>query len=106
MMFRKARNTDASMSSLQGFLDVSYDQLVSAFGEPHHDGDGYKVDAEWVLKFEDGTIATIYNYKTGKNYNGDDGEEVKDIRDWHVGGFNKNAAILVAEALGIVAASY
>lgn len=73
-------------TSLQGILNISYGEIVAKLGEPTSDGDGYKVDAEWTLEFEDGTIATIYNYKTGPNYNGSGDWNVEDIRAWHIGG--------------------
>ena len=67
--------------------DTTYADLLALFGKPE-DGDAYKVDAEWVLQFDDGKIATIYNYKTGKNYCGDEGKETADLcgDDWHIGG--------------------
>ena len=88
----------ASGTSLMGYVTVLYDDLVEAFGEPNSIGDGYKTDAEWILEIDD-TIVTIYNYKTGKNYNGEDGDDVEDITDWHVGGYTKTAVDLVREAL-------
>ena len=83
---------------LVGEIDADYMELVELFGEPTN-GDGYKVDAEWTVKFKDGTIATIYNYKTGKNYNGAEGEETEKIRDWHIGGHDKNAYERVMEVI-------
>ena len=76
---------DVNMTSLQGGIYTSYETLVGCFGEPE-EGDGYKVDAEWVITFADGVVATIYNWKNGKNYCGEDGMDVEDITDWHIGG--------------------
>jgi hypothetical protein len=73
---------------LQGYIDAGYSELINLFGKPTG-GDKYKVDAEWVLQFEDGMVATIYNYKSGKNYNGDSGLATEQIRDWHIGGHDK-----------------
>lgn len=90
----------ASGSSLKGHIDVSYQELVETFGEPTNpSGDGYKTDAEWTLRFEDGVIATIYNYKDGKNYLGFGGAQVGNIRDWHVGGYEPEALEHVLNAL-------
>lgn len=87
-------------TSLQGFLhNVSYALLLNTFGE-HNLGDEYKVDAEWDLEFSDGTIATIYNYKDGPNYNNGRGD-VEDISTWHVGGKNESAVELVGKILNI-----
>ena len=74
----------ADGTSFQGEIDVSYAELVNTFGEPTGN-DGYKIDAEWDINTPDG-IATIYNYKTGKNYLGKEGLSIKEIRDWHIGG--------------------
>lgn len=83
---KRANDGAVNGTSLMGYLDISYGELVSVLGPPHCDGDGYKVDAEWILEFEDGAVATIYNYKTGINYNGARGTKIEDERDWHVGG--------------------
>ena len=73
-------------SSLMGEIDCKYTEMVLAFGLPT-DGDGYKVDAEWEIKFDDGTISTVYNWKDGINYNGSSGFRTVDLYDWHIGGF-------------------
>jgi len=72
-------------TSLQGYITADYKVLKKVFGKPN-DGDGYKVDAEWDVVFSDGSIATIYNYKDGKNYNGSRGLAKTQITEWHVGG--------------------
>ena len=88
MNFKTAQNVNVGVTCLQGSVDVSYQRLVEAFGEPE-ESDGYKVDAEWIVESDSGIVLTIYNYKTGKNYCGADGEDVEDIRDWHIGGDSK-----------------
>lgn len=85
MQVTVSNEIDACGTCLLGEIDLSYDEIVALLGEPTSGGDGYKVDAEWNLEFEDGTIATLYNYKSGPNYN-QDGSDVRDIRDWHIGG--------------------
>lgn len=90
-------------TSLQGYCDedTTYQELVEAFGEPE-ESDGYKVDANWRIKFNDGTVATIYNYKTGKNYNEDgEGLDVEDMigQHWHIGGNSIEAEQKVRETL-------
>jgi hypothetical protein len=89
---------NAGGTSLIGQINTTYKRLVEVFGYPDN-GDGYKTDAEWTLWFEDGTIATIYNYKDGKNYKGSDGLKVKDITDWHIGGHSPIAEKRVKDAL-------
>jgi hypothetical protein len=76
-------------TSLIGYIDISYAELKKTLGQPT-DSDGYKSDAEWELEFEDGSVATIYNWKDGKNYNGSHGTPKTQIRDWHVGGASLN----------------
>lgn len=97
MTYSRAEYSDVSGTSLQGYISIPFANLVEVLGEPHSDGDGYKVDAEWILKFDNGTIATIYNYKDGPNYCGQDGTPVKDIVDWHIGGHSKMAEKMVHE---------
>ena len=92
------RDDDANGTSLAGHIDISYAELVERLG-PSTETDGYKVDAEWLLRFEDGTVATIYNYKTGRNYLGSDGLAVEDIRDWHIGGVYGSHAVEAVYAL-------
>jgi hypothetical protein len=88
-------------SSLQGYLPpgTTYAQLVEVLGPPSDDGDGWKVDAEWLLLFEDGQVATIYNYKTGPNYN-DGAGRIEDVTDWHIGGLDANIVERVQEIFG------
>jgi hypothetical protein len=99
--FKTNKNIDRDLANgtcLQGEIDADYNYLVTLFGQPTN-GDGYKVDAEWVIQFEDGTIATIYNWKDGPNDCGDDGIPVECIRDWHIGGFSKIAVERVEKVL-------
>jgi hypothetical protein len=88
----------ASGTCLQGYISATFEELVAIFGEPGV-GDEYKTDAEWIIEFEDGTVATIYNWKDGRNYCGEDGLAVEDITDWHVGGFGQRAVDRVEYAI-------
>jgi len=85
---------------LQGYIDISYKDLVEKLGEPSENYDDYKSDAEWQLEFEDGTVATLYNYKDGRNYLGAEGLDKEEIRDWHIGGNDTRAVEKVHELLG------
>lgn len=73
------------MSHLVGYINCSYAALVAAFG-PSQCWDDHKSDAEWEIEIPDVGTAYIYNYKTGRNYLGDDGQDVEDITCWHIGG--------------------
>lgn len=94
MLIKHDNNIDICGTSLMGEIDCSYYLLKRLFGNPCN-GDGYKIDAQWCLRFPCGTIATIYNYKTGKNYNGKSGQATSRIRDWHIGGHDLKAVDLV-----------
>lgn len=81
---------DVDMTSLQGYVKTTYDKLVEVFGEPHYLG-GDKTTCEWSVRFIDGTIATIYDYK--------ESETPLNEYDWHIGGFNQYAVKRVKELL-------
>ena len=85
-------------TSLQGYIYANYDLLRELFGDPIMN-DGYKTDAEWCVEFDDGTIATIYNYKDGYNYNGSNGLAIHHITNWHIGGKNQKASDYINELL-------
>lgn len=77
---------------LQGYIHAHYRDLIKKFGEPGT-GDGYKLDAEWIIEFEDGTVASVYNWKNGLNYCGNNGIPVEHIYVWHIGGKNGTNAV-------------
>jgi len=71
---------------LQGEINADYDKLLLKLGPPCDSFDNYKTDAEWIIEFEDGSVATIYNWKNGRNYLGEYGQLLCDIKEWHIGG--------------------
>ena len=77
---------ELNMSSLQGYIETSYRDLVACFGLPVAGFDDFKCDCEWNIKFADGVCVSIYNWKNGKNYCGAAGLAVEDITHWHIGG--------------------
>ena len=95
---------DVNGTCLQGQINCDYDDLVKCFGEPADlstiDSDG-KVDVEWVIEFEDGTVATVYNWKNGPLYCGDEGIPVQAIKRWHIGGKSYKAQDHVITAVTI-----
>ncbi len=83
---------DACMTSLMGEVNTTYARLVEVFGQPiSGSGDG-KVNSEWIIKFANGEVATIYDWK----------EPVTptDDYDWHIGG---NKRWVVAQVSALVA---
>ena len=94
------KTTNYGGTFLQGYIKATYEQLLKTFGEPHDpNGDTYKTDVEWAFEFADGTVATLYNWKNGKNYLGAEGLELNDIYEWHVGGFSEKAVAKLLEKL-------
>ena len=89
---------NTSGTSLVGYLDATFANLVDTFGPPNAEADEYKTDVEWHIMTPFG-VATIYNYKDGKAYLGADGKLAKDIKDWHVGGHNKETYHFISELL-------
>jgi hypothetical protein len=81
---------DINGTHLQGAVKATYKELTSLFGSPMG-GDGEKVDAQWAIKFPSGAVATIYNWKDGKNFCGAFGTATESITRWNVGGVSKDA---------------
>ncbi len=89
-------NSDQSSANgthLQGEVSISFDRLQKIFGDPILSGPGDKVQAEWIIQFEDGTIATVYDWKEWVDY--------KKVQNWHIGGYNNKAVQKVKMALSI-----
>lgn len=80
-------DADANMTSLQGYMQAYYHQLVEVFGEP--EGGGDKTTVEWCLEFEDGTVATIYDWKEYETPMGK--------YNWHIGGRSQKAVDRVTQ---------
>ena len=94
------KTIDINGTHLQGCIDTTYENIVSVLGKEHHKGDEYKTEAEWCIKFEDGTVATLYNWKNGKIYCGEEeGLDVQDITEWNIGGHNPRAVALLIDLL-------
>ena len=89
----------------RGSITTSYANLVDVFGEPLKDGfDDCKSDAEWIVQFEDGLVATIYNWKDGINYCGTEhGTPTMSIREWNIGGYDTAVVAYIKDALKEVA---
>jgi hypothetical protein len=80
---------NTNFTHLQGYINASYSHLCDLLGESQS-WDGYKTDWEWNIEFEDGTVATVYNWKNGPNYGAH--EVTPDmIKEWHVGGRSSKA---------------
>jgi len=78
---------NGNRSNFKGQITCPFSLLITLFGQPE-DGDDSKMDAHWSIEFEDGVIATIYNWKNGINYCGRYATSVEDITKWNIGGFD------------------
>ncbi|UOF82029.1 hypothetical protein [Caudoviricetes sp.] len=83
-----------SGTSLQGYIETTYKDLVKAFGNPDIGPNVLERDkttCEWGLLFDDGTVATIYDWKV--NYT------PTESYYWHIGGKSEKAVDLVTKIL-------
>lgn len=95
---KSINKADAEGTCLQDYVTVDYKIIVERYGEPTT-SDGYKIDAEWVIEWEDGQVGTLYNWKNGKNYLGEDGTPVERIIEWNIGGKSKIAGKRIRDDL-------
>jgi len=101
------KNNNMDGTHLVGEVETTYKNLVEKFGPPHYDYKtsdqltDNKISVEWNLRFQKtNDVVTIYNWKDGKNYLGDDeGDEVKNITDWHIGGYNSKVVTMIKEVI-------
>ncbi len=82
------KNGNINGTHLQGYIPAYLHQLIEVFGEPEAGGD--KTTAEWCLTFEDGTVATIYDWKEYDTPTG--------LYRWHIGGHSPAAVWAVIDA--------
>ena len=79
-------------TSLQGYCTLHFKTLVKIFGEPNGGGSD-KSDVSWVIVLQDERsdderihVVTIYDWKIGYNYCGEEeGIDVEDNSQWNVG---------------------
>lgn len=90
----KTHNTaeiDTNMTCLTGYIQARRSDLVKVFGSPQ-DEDGSKVTTYWAIQFDNGTVATIYDWKReaapGEN----------ETYSWHIGGRGAGSVGAVHEA--------
>lgn len=89
--FTLNKDANTNGTSYKDRISADYHDIVNAFGNPNSKGDGYKVSCEWIIEFEDGLVATIYDWKVGRFYSDDDwgysyGLAPEEINEWHIGG--------------------
>ena len=87
-----SNDTSVNGTSLRGYVGTTYDNLVNLLGEPLKGSDDGKTTCEWIIEFEDGAVATIYDWKQH--------ETPKDHFYWSVGGHNHKALEQVKDFTG------
>lgn len=78
-------------TGLVGEIEATFEGLQEAFGVPEAGGDDGKTRAEWHLQFDDGTVASIYDWKESM--------PLEALTTWHVGGRTHEALVQVLQAL-------
>lgn len=89
------RDANIQGTSYKGVMRAYYHEIVAVFGEPDHGPNGRdldKVTCEWDLEFEDGTVATIYDWKEPETPFG--------LYEWHIGGKSYDAVDRVFTEMG------
>ena len=84
------KSTNWVGTHLHGHIRRSYWALRDIFGEPHmrwsgKEGEENKIDVEWCFAFPDGRVFTVYNWKNGRAYLGDEGAYPDQIKHWNIG---------------------
>jgi hypothetical protein len=82
---------------LVGYFNGTRQEIEERFGAPTFftNYDSEKVTVEWIIEFEDGTTASIYDWK---RYTAGT-PAMNEFYEWHVGGQDEKSVKLVADAL-------
>lgn len=78
------------LTMLQGTIQASLAQVIKAFGECRK-GPSERVVHDWKIQFDDGTVATIYDWNS---------DPISDATpyNWRIGGKSHRAVELVHQA--------
>jgi len=87
MKYKKAEYKESIGSSHRGEFTADLYKLEDLFGIPYEGADA-RTNVEWIIKFDDGTIATIYDWKTE--------EDPTKNKIWTIGGNSKKAFYYIA----------
>lgn len=85
-------------TSKRGSMFSHYEDIVRVCGTPVVNREFGKSDVHWIVETDAG-LATIYNYKDGKAYLGDEGLDYRDIKSWNIGAKSDDAAQEVIEQI-------
>jgi hypothetical protein len=90
------RTQEISGTYLQGYtVSTTRRQISAVFGDPTEYQEGGKVSIEWGILFNDGTLATVYDWKRYEQ--GTPGLDEEMI--YNIGGLTPEAVARVADAL-------
>ncbi len=97
-MFAQGTYADANGTHLIGEVIITRREIEAVFGAPTYEvNDPFdKVTTEWIIAFDNGVVATIYDWKRYEA--GAPGMD--ESYDWHIGGRNSDAQDAVLKALG------
>ena len=96
MEFYASHDINASGTSLQGYITTTQSDLIEVFGEPiRFEENTDKVTLEWIVQFDNGEIATIYDWKRYE----DGTPGMYEICEYHIGGNSRDVLTLVKESL-------
>lgn len=88
------KTQEVSGTFLQGTILTTRAKLTEAFGEPMQ-YEASKITLQWGVRFENGTVATIYDWKRYELGTPDIDEEII----YHIGGYDLSAVTNVTNAL-------
>ena len=68
-------------------INTTVNKLIKALGKPMNDqNDGKdKINFEWKMELEDGTLFTVYDYKEYRKL------DLDELIEFHIGGFDVQA---------------
>ena len=92
------QDIDTNLTHGQGGIEADYSLLTKLFGTPFSTP-CHKTDAEWNVEFENGVVATIYNWKNGISYLGKHGTPTTQINSWNVGGYDSESIRLIRDMI-------
>lgn len=96
--FYTSASIDASGTWLQGKMNATKEAIEAVFGGQTHSFDSFeKVTTEWVIAFDDGLIATIYDWKRYEQ----GAPRLNERYMWHIGGASD---AVVARVIGAMRA--
>jgi hypothetical protein len=96
MDFFTGTSIDFCGTSLQGKMNATKEAIEAVFGRQNYSFDpDDKVTTEWVIEFDDGMIATIYDWKRYEQ----GAPRLNERYMWHIGGASDAVVARVTGAM-------